>query len=184
MYIITFHKYYQSRNFWTNLVSVRGGVKRNVKLCKEKGKETRHSESKLRHGSQHVERVAPHIELKLKMGHQPFFLHILKLYLTTSKFRWCLQFLAPAGSTKAFPQVLHACSFVPLCLFMCTTSPLFWTNCFPHFSQLNSLTPVCTFSWRIRTLVKRNLFEQPVSLQVCFLSPVCFPMCSSRLYLL
>ena len=72
MYIITFHKYYQSQTFWTNLVSVRGGVKRNVKLCKEKGKETRHSESKLRHGSQHVERVAPHIKLKLKMGHQPF----------------------------------------------------------------------------------------------------------------
>ena len=72
MYIITFHKYYQSQTFWTNLVSVRGGVKRNVKLCKEKGKETRHSESKLRHGSQHVERVAPDIELKLKMGHQPF----------------------------------------------------------------------------------------------------------------
>ena len=109
--------------------------------------------------------------------------HILKLYLTTGQFRWCLQFLAPAGSTKAFPQVLHACSFVPLCLFMCTTSPFFWANCFPHFSQLNSLIPVCTFSWRMRTLVKRNLFEQPASLQAYFLSPVCFPMCSSRLYL-
>ena len=78
-----------------------GGVKRNVKLCKEKGKETRHSESKLRHGSQHVERVAPHIELKLKMGHQPFsHFKIVSYYRSISL---VLAVSSTSGFHKSFP---------------------------------------------------------------------------------
>ena len=81
--------YLAGANFLTIRMSVKG-VKRNVelrKLLRKKGRETRHSESKLRHGSQHMECGAQRrnglSHIFMKVVNLVFFGYIETLYLMT-----------------------------------------------------------------------------------------------------
>ena len=84
----------------------------------------------------------------------------------------CLQLRAPAGSTKAFPQVPHWWSFLPSCLFMCTLRPPAFMNILGQRVHWNSFTPRCCLSWSSRGTRDRNALSQP-SRHLYGFSPVC-----------